>query len=336
MSLENDGQQIFMGAEAMQRIGDELARFKQLDYSDVRNLAMRISNQDEKRHVLGLLDYAEKTCHLKSPCQIKRLESRLRADLSDSIQTIELTGGLTGVSSMNPEVRGELTWTVLEDGPHILASNFREGQFGWVSGRLGTGKTATGVSIMEQAMDLGIRCLSNIKTDAKDSYTYVLDAWEMLAEVANILDDPLPDPWLFAYDELYQSGWSTPNASTFKSKSIDGFVRSIRKLGGNMLLIEQLESKVPTTIQELATSRFMCHKVGGGKVTVDLRGPYRYFKATFEDFPLTTLSFKSKAFAFFATTEVVDFDDLYAALTKAEPSQYTQAIRAFLKSHPRG
>jgi hypothetical protein len=181
-------------------------------------------------------------------------------------------------------------------------------------------------------MDMGNRALSNIKSDEDESYSYVSDALQMLLEVANILDDPQALPWMFVWDEIYQSGYSTVSAPTSKAKGIDGFVRSVRKLGGNMIVIEQIESKVPTTIQEEATSRYFCHRVGGGSVTVDLRGPYRYFKAKFDDFPPPQAEFKSKAFAFFPTTEVVDFDDLYTALTKAEPRAYPKAIRAFVKS----
>ena len=330
--MEDDGQHVLISTERMKDALDLLDRFHQLSFADVRDIiTVGVNNQKEKRMLFRAIDYAL-SLGIKFPHQIDALESRIRADISDSFQTIERPGGITAVGSMVfDRARGEMTWKVLEDGPHILASNFKEGQLGWISGNLGTGKTATGCSIMEQWIDMGNRALSNIKTATEDSYTYVRDAQAMLLEIADILDSPLPDYWLMIFDELYVSGWSKAEASTRKNKDLDGVARVIRKLGGNLIVIDQREASVPTTIQELASSRYYCHRVGGGVLTVDLRGPYRHFKMKIEDFPLTNLEFESKDFAFFPTTEVVDFDGLYQALAKVEPNGFPKAIRAFIR-----
>lgn len=329
----NGGSEVFLGTERMIQAQELLERFDQLSFQDVVSIIMSgVWDQREKSLLLKAIQEAQRQ-GVKAPWQITGLLTRLQAGVPDSFHMADRTGGLTGAASMVFDRHdGGMQWQVLEDGPHILASNFREGQTGWISGNLGTGKTATGASILEQWIDMGHRGISNIRTDQKDSYAYVQDVREMLLEVANVLDDPIPEYWMMIFDELYGSGWSTAQASTSKDKQLDGFVRCIRKLDGNLIVIDQLGHKVPTTIQELATSRYFCHRVGGGILTVDLRGPYRYFNAKIENFPLPQVHFETKAFAFFPTTEIIDFEDLYQALTKANPNEYPRAIRKFLKA----
>jgi len=333
MDPENDGHPELMGTERMRDALDFLERWPQLTWEDVCDMVtVGIVNPDEKRLLFRAIEVMRER-GVAAPRYAIGLEGRVRAGISDSFQHTEKTGGLTAVASMVfNRHRGEMTWRVMQDGPHILAANFREGQFGWISGRLGTGKTDTACSIMEQWIDLGFVALSNIKTHVDGPYAYVQDAKAMLLEIARILEDPMPDYWLMVFDELFISGWSTAQASTSKDKELDGFARTIRKLGGNLLVVEQLEKKVPTTIQELATSRYFCHRVGGGVVTVDLRGPYRHFNAKFEDFPKTNLEYETKDFAFFPTTEVVDFDGLYQALAKVDPVGFSKTIRAYLRA----
>jgi len=332
MPEDNGGTEAFLGTERMIQAQDLLERFQQLNFQDVISIIMSgVWDQRQKLLLLEMINEARRI-GIKAPWQITGLLTRLQAGIPDSFHMADRTGGLTGAASMVfDRHNGGMQWQVLEDGPHILASNFREGQMGWISGNLGTGKTATGVSILEQWIDMGNRGLSNIKTSEKGSYDYVQDVREMLLQIASILDDPIPEYWLMVFDELYGSGWSTAQASTSKDKQLDGFVRCIRKLGGNLIVIDQLDKKVPTTIQELSSSRFFCYKPG--VFTIDLRGPYRYFQAKIENFPLPSIEFDSKAFAFFATTEVIDFEKLYQALTKC-PSQedYPRAIRTFLKA----
>jgi|SRR5437667_1970270 len=334
MPEDNGGTEAFLGTERMIQAQDLLERFQQLNFQDVISIIMSgVWDQRQKLLLLEMINEARRI-GIKAPWQITGLLTRLQAGIPDSFHMADRTGGLTGAASMVfDRHNGGMQWQVLEDGPHILASNFREGQMGWISGNLGTGKTATGVSILEQWIDMGNRGLSNIKTSEKESYDYVQDVREMLLQIASILDDPIPEYWLMVFDELYGSGWSTAQASTSKDKQLDGFVRCIRKLGGNLIVIDQLDKKVPTTIQELASSRYFCHRVGGGVLTVDLRGPYRYFQAKIEKFPLPSIDFETKAFAFFPTTEIIDFEKLYQLLTKCSGTDgYPKAIRTFLKA----
>jgi len=224
--------------------------------------------------------------------------------------------------------KGDISWQVLEDGPAILASNFREGQFGWISGIPGTGKTVTGLKIIEQWMGMGNVALSNIRIEDRvpsESFRYVRDAREMFLAIADSMDRP----WLMVLDEAALSGWYRGDATRRKDKDLDKFARIIRKLGGNLILIEQREASVPTIVQEFASSRYYCHRVGGGVVTVDLRGPYRYWRAKIQDLPNTIFRFRTEDIAFFPTEEVLEFEELYRAI--ASTDDIARAIRDYLK-----
>lgn len=315
MDLENNGHNQAAGTVAMLDALDLLDTFPQWTFEEAKAVAMMITNQDEKRHLLSLLSLAQAQGYMR-PSSINNLEDRLRADISDSLQTAEKTGGETAVFTMIfNRKRQDRIWQVLADGTHILASNYKSGQLGWISGGLGTGKTASSLSVGEEWVDMGNTILSNVKlTESIEGYVYVPDAKALVLAVADLIEtDPL-SRWLFIMDEAPVSGYYKADATTSKDKTIDKFVFCLRKLGGNMLLIVQREHSVPTTIQELGSSRYYCHRVGGGVVTVDLEGPERWFHAKIQDFPLTSWSFLSEKITYFATTEVIDLDGLLRSL----------------------
>lgn len=331
--IEPDGHAELMGTERMKDALDLLDRFPQLTWEDLLAIiTVGVANQKEKRILFRGVENAREMGH-RSPSTVHGLENRLRSDIADSFQYVEKTGGLTAVSSMVfDRMRGDTTWKILEDGPHILAANFKEGQFGWITGLPGTGKTATALKILEEWIDLGHVALSNIriKGDIED-YHYVGSPREMFLRIADIIEQD-PDYWLMVLDDAGASGLSTDYASTSRVKDLNRLAKlAVRKLGGNLILVDQREAKggVPTIIQEFSSSRFYCHRVGGGIVTVDLRGPYRYFHMKIEDFPMTPFEFSTKGAAYFDMTDL-DLDALFSALHDDQPDQYPQVIRKSL------
>lgn len=329
--LDNDGHPVFLGREAMQHIADELDCFPQATFREARRLAMRVSDHEEMRELLALLDYAQYARKYHLPSQIMNFETRLRAALATSIQTIEKTGGLTGVSSMDPSSEETLSWETQKDGQHIIAANFREGQFGWIEGLPGTGKTVTGLQIIEQWTDMGFDALSNIKLPVPpEGYHYVRNAREHFLRLADVIEANTDSKALLTIDDVSASRISTEYASTNRDKDFNRWSKvAVRKLNCNALIIEQQGKKVPTIFQDFSTSRFMCTRVGGGVVTVNLTGPYRWFKRKFTDFPNTSLPFKSKDIAYF-DLDGVDFDKLFMALDGADDQ--AKAIRRMMEA----
>ncbi len=291
MKPDDEERETLMGTERMKDALDTFDRFEQLTLADIRGVVMMINDQDEKRKILRILDEGARQ-GLTRPAQFIGLESRLRADISDSFHIIEKTGGLTAVASMIFDRSDEgNSWNFYN--PDILTMGFKEGGFARISGLPRMGKTNLACVIMERWAAKGYVALSNILPRSADSrYIYVKDAKALFLAVSGCMKRGVP--WLFILDE---GGlvWAKQDVSTRRAKDLEKLVRVIGKMHGRMAMIDQREDAIPTTIQQFSKTLFFCHKPG--VLTIELRD-YK-FHAKIHDFPRTDLPFDTYDIAFF-------------------------------------
>lgn len=289
--------QVQLGTERMSQWHDlqEDGRFRQLSYDQVYRIIGNIVDERKKMQLLrGVKHFQEEGC--PAPWLIRGLLTELRAAIPDSFHTIDKVGGYTGASSLVFQPYQFMpTW---EDfNPRLVVRNFGEGGFGRISGRPGTGKTNLACVIMEQWVKAapGINlAFSNIRqTKPTPGIHYVRDARDLFTQISNLTGI---ERWLFILDE---GGlvWAKMDVSTRRAKDLEKFCRVVRKMHGNLIIVDQRDDAIPTTIQQWSTSIFYCHEPG--IVTVDLKKPHE-FLMKIRKMPRTELPFDTYDIGYFA------------------------------------
>lgn len=302
-----------LGTQRMEQWHDlqNEARFKQLSYDDVYRIIGNVVDERKKMLLLrGVEHFQEAGC--PAPWMIQGLLTLLRAAIPDSFHTIDKVGGFTGAASLVFVPYNNVpVWDFYN--PNILIRNFSEGGFGRISGRPGTGKTNLACVILEEwvkaAPGLNMGFTNIRQTKETPRIHFVSNAKELFLAISRL--EPA-ERWLFVLDE---GGlvWAKQDVSTRRAKDLEKFCRVIRKMHGNMILVDQRDEAIPTTIQQWSTSIFFCWEPG--LLTIDLRAPVG-FQAKVRGFPKTGLPFDTYDIGYFAIN--VSIPDILESMSGEE------------------
>lgn len=306
--------------ERMTQALDMLRRWEQWTWQDAYDfVTVGVWHEDTQRKLMGMLKKAE-SLGAPSPKQgFKNLDIELRIAIATSFHVVDHAGGITGLGSMVfvPD-RGPRSWRLYDkNSESILTANFKEGQFGRISGIPGTGKTNTGCVIMEEWVKNEKRtAFTNIKPkhplkEFPDSrIVYVKDAKAFFLALSHIQEGTT---WILVLDEAGLI-YSRPDQTTRRVKDLDKFMRIARHLHGSILLIEQRIESVPSIIQEFSVCLFYCEHPG--VLNIELKGPTLAFRDRVKDFPRTSLPFDTYDIAYLEIN--VDLQRMFASLAGAE------------------
>ncbi len=306
---------------AEQRMREGLAwfrRFESHSWEDVEEFVTAAIRGEGEQQILFAFIQDEIRAGVPCPAASPDLKTRLRVHFRQGFHTDPLSD--MGAIVVPNEGQRDLSWKVFETDP--LMANFTEGQFGRVSGPPGMGKTTLACVQIERWIRRGFLAFTNIRI--KDSgIVFTPDVRSLLRAAVNARRLGLP--WTFWLDEARIVGYIRKNAITSRSKQLDQIVTGVRKLGGNMVLIEQLPEAVPALIVAWARNTYYCH--APGVVSIDLRGPDLKWRQDIRDFPNTVLEFDTRDFAPFRTDDL-NVDSMFQAIA-GEPDQL-QAVLDYM------
>lgn len=266
-------------------------RFAQLPFDDVVKIVDSGVMDPQKKKALFIQLRTAMQRGLVSPANIPNLEWHIREEVGRSFQMVDKMG-ISALGSMVFDWNDGIdSWAIYN--PNIIVANFGEGQFGRISGIPETGKTNLGCVMIEEWTKKGHTAISNILLEREDvsSYVYVKTIKEFLLALTKI-----SGRWLFVLDE---GGlvYGRQDQTTRRVKDLDKLMRILRKLHGNMVLVEQRTESVPAIIQEFAMNLYYTH--APGIVNIDLRGPRLRVNVKVRDFPRTGLPFDTYDVAYF-------------------------------------
>lgn len=289
MTGEEKFQRILAAAERMQDGLRWFRRWQSLSWSDIEEF-VTAAVRDEADQAL-LFSYIRDRLEEGSPCPaaVPELKDKLRRCFRHSFETDALSA--MGAIQVPWEGNGGLSWRVFQTDP--LTANLTEGQFARISGPPGGGKTNLACVMIERWLARGNIPITNIRDLEGSSYTP--DIRSFLRAVVAARQAEIP--WTLWLDEPRLAGYTRKEWMTRRSRDLDRVVTAVRKLGGNMVLIEQLPEAVPALIVAWAQSMFFCHSPG--RVSIDLRGPELTWRQEVYDFPRTSLGFDTRDFAAF-------------------------------------
>jgi len=313
---------ILESSNRMTQALSRLRRFETWSWQDYDEfITTAVWEENKARYFYGMARKAREK-GLASPARILNLDVELRLALSTSFHVVDHASGLTGLGSMVFDVEdGHRSWKLYN--PNLLTANYQKrGQFGYINGIPGSGKTNTACVISEYYVRRPNRvAIGNIKMKTPDSrFVFAPDGKTLLRTIANL---PYTTEWLFTLDEGGLN-YGKPDQSTSRVKDLDKFARVIRKLGGSFNLVEQRPESVPNIITEFARNVFYCER--RGVVYIDLRGPYRRFRDTVRGFPKTTLPFDTDDIAMFELK--INVERMFDALTNSDDPK--RDLRRFL------
>jgi len=271
-------------------------RFSSLDWETVEDIIVTGVWDAPIKEALLMKLHQNRDRNVSSPALIPGLRKQLLLSVPDSIHMAERVGGFGGLGSIVFEPRQAMKDYRIYN-PDLIVDNYREGNFGRISGKPRKGKTNIGCVQIERWMSQNHVAISNIRPK-KDSetpprYFYHGTASGMFGTVSKLNEKEL---WHFTLDEgglMY----GRPDQSTRRVKDLDKLVRVIGKLHGNMTLIEQRPESVPQIFIDFSTNIYYAHEPGD--VSIELKGPYREFSERLKNFPATSLPFNTYDIGFF-------------------------------------
>lgn len=300
-------------AELMTQFLQKMRRFDTLTWDDIEDIiTVGVWDATTQESLFNSID--ENRGKFK-PSETPNLKRLLRVHVPASFHIADREGGVTGIGSivMEPQTTNVKDWGIYDrNAPSILTWNFREGQFGRISGVPGSGKTNVGCSILENTNQEGNTGFSNIYPDKgnDERYYYVRDAKSLFENIAELNEN---EKWTMVLDEAGLM-YSKPDQATRRVKDLDKLMRVVRKLHGSIVLIEQRPESVPNIIQDFATCIFYCIKPG--VVHIDLRGPTIRFSETVMNFPKSSIGYKTYDIGFFSVN--VNVTSMFAAMSGEE------------------
>lgn len=282
-------------------------RFEELPFEDVVKIVDSGVLNPEKKKALFLQIRTAMSKGATSPAEIPNIEWHIREEVGRSFQLVDKMG-ISALGSMVFDWNDGIDhWRIYN--PDIIVANFKEGGFGRIAGLPGMGKTNLGCVMIEEwtKKGSGYTAISNILPEkGHKSYVYVESAKDFLTALTHI-----KGRWLFILDE---GGlvYGRQDQTTRRVKDLDKLMRIVRKLHGNMVLVEQRIESVPALIQEFAQNLYYAH--APGIVTIDLRGPHLRAMVKVREFPRTQLPFDTYDVAYFAT-HGVDLQEVFGVIT---------------------
>lgn len=298
-------------------------RFETLTYAEVQDVVfVGVWDVETQRGLLELLRNA-KANGLLLPSEIPNLEIELRQAVAASFHVADKLGGLTGIGSMVFSRPSLTSWKILN--PSILSANYTVGQFGYVNGVPRSGKTNLCAVMMESLLQTQVVVTNILLAHPHPvNYRYAQDVPTMLRAVAAL---PPGTRWTALIDEA--GLWvSTKDSMTTRGKALDRLAKVIGKLDGNLVLIDQQESTIPTVVKAFAANHYFCIKPG--EVRIDLHGPNVYFTEVVKDFPKTTLAFDTFDISQFTFPKDFKLEALFLAITGLKGQAVKNAMAAFL------
>jgi len=306
MTGEDKFQRILAAAERMRDGLSWFRRWESLSWDDVEEfVTAAVRNPSDQLLLFGFVR-REKMAGVPSPAGSPTLKDKLRRCFRQSFETDALSA--MGAIQVPHEGNGGFSWKVFERDP--LTANLTEGQFVRISGPPGGGKTNLGCVMIHRWMGRGFRAITNIRNI--EGAVYAPDIRSLLRGVIAARKENIA--WTFWLDEPRIAGYIRQRTMTTRSQDLDKVVTAVRKLGGNMVLIEQMPEAVPALIVAWARSLFYCHEPG--YVSIDLRGPTLVWRQDVRDFPATTLTFDTRDFAAFRVD--LDVDAMFQEIAGAK------------------
>ncbi len=257
------------------------------------------------------------------PEDLKFLEMTIRMQIPQKFEALD---NLTTLAATRLPKKDEGYESYYLYHPDLLVSNFNpdgSAGFGVVSGTLGTGKTNIGCLLLEKWDEKGdLLSIGNIMMRRKPPirYAYCSRISQVLKATAEAT--LAGRPWLFVDDKAGLT-WMKAEAMRKRNRQQDKLARIVRKLGGNMVLVEQRYDSVPTIIQEFQTNRY--HATSKKRVVMTLEGPKVRLTRKLKDLPLSKLPYDSNAIAWLAFD--VDIEALFEFITDTEGGSQEQARR---------
>jgi len=233
------------------------------------------------------------------PYHVPGLEFRTRIAWRESLNT----PSIYALSSMRPQRDADAEkWATVNLQTLVLP--YSEGMIGRISGVMGAGKTNLSLVLAGLWLDRWPthEIVTNIPTEIRRIPEP--DRYEERIHYADTLSRTLAwgidlaerrRRWIWVFDELANAGWLKSTATSNVSKDMATFVRNIRKIGGNMIVIDQLASGFPSIVQEFADfgAVYECYKpVGIVKATVHLENGHRWSKRAV-NFPKSVIPFET-------------------------------------------
>lgn len=305
---------------------DNLRRFRTLSLEEMADFVMAyVPTSSIKETMLTNIIQAKSDGGMLDPQDYVTLELQLRMLIPQKFEVMDSLSAL-GSTRVPPEMYGYETWHYVN--PNILVANFGERCFGYIAGNPNMGKTNIGCLILEEWAKLGKLTIGNIGMTKEPGIDYhhvsKISALLRLGAEAALRGEP----WIFIGDEggLW---YLRAEAMRRENRGQDKLARILGKLGGNLVIIEQREGSVPTTIEEFSRNAYYCPNVG--KVWLNFEGPKAKVRKKLKDVPRTKLPYDPQDIAYLHYD--VDVDKLFQTVSHAEGSSTRQArmILEFLK-----
>ena len=303
---------IIASEEKMRQAILKLDRFKQLSHDELVDMVIAgIFNERVARGFVTKIRESQKLGN--STSSLLNLRDEILLAIADSFRIADKEMGLSAIGAMVFEVHdGHPAWSIFN--PNILVDNFRSpGEFGYINGLPGAGKTNFACVIIQQWLQSGC-VISNIRMKSPTpNYYFIHKFTALLKAIVEIRKENRN--WLLVLDEtgLY---WLKAQAQRGTNIGLDKFLRILRKLGGCLIAIEQREEGISSTLQAFSTQHFLCIKPPG-LVNIDLKGPVHKHNTWIKEFPQTSLPFDTNDPAYLDLN--VDIDELFEVLSGGNP-----------------
>ena len=329
-------------ADLKSREGEDWFRsWPEIDWDELKRwVAANVLNPQRR---MGLFHVIQRWSPVAvAPSRVPGLEYQILDAWRESLSS----GSVVALASMRPKRDVDMeSWVTVDKDVLIWPYGRDEGGIGKILGTMGSGKTNTAMVIAQRWLDKWPTHEVVTNIPIRERRIQEPGAYEGRIVYANQLSRVLAfavgfaeqrHSWLWLFDELAGAGWLRDSASSNVAKDLAVLIRYLRKMDGNLIVIEQRARGIPSILAEFSESEsgatYHCYKPRGIlEATIKTAGHERPWHKRAKDFPKAHVAFET----WDVTAMSIDFrvPDLLAAMAAAGPGRRSQlsAMRRFLE-----